>query len=82
MRFRPYLVVGLWAGGILSVLLIIAVSLWCILGVLGDSSGATVARVLTLLVGIAWLVDLAVMVALLALREISAETRLPLDEEM
>ena len=87
LNLRRTLVVSLWTGGLLLLVLIVSLVLWCVLDALGDPSGATVARVLALLVGICWMANLTTVVVLLAWGQ-SAAPQLnpppvePLNEEL
>ena len=81
-NLRRSLIVALWTGGLLLLVLIVSLILWCVLDALGDPSGATVARVLALLVGICWMANLTTVVVLLAWGQIATTPVEPLDEEL
>lgn len=69
-RLRQCLIGALAAGGLLSLLLLIALVLWLMLGLLGDPAGAVVSRVLALLFSICWFIDGAFLVVVLALAQL------------
>lgn len=66
INYRKGIRATLWIGAIFGMLCGVALSLWGILALAGDHSGAVVARVLSLVCGIAAGLDLVVLVVLLA----------------
>ena len=64
---------ALQSAAALSLLLAVSTLLWCLLATLGDQAGATVARVVACLLGLCWLLNLAALVAVLALKELARE---------
>lgn len=66
INYRKGIRASLWIGAIFGMLCGVALSLWGILALAGDLSGAVVARVLSLVCGIAAGLDLVVLVVLLA----------------
>jgi len=67
---RSPIVATLSAGALLTLLLVVSLILWLVLGMLGDESGAIVARVIALLVGICWCLDFVALVVLLAFAQL------------
>ncbi len=66
INYRNGVRATLWVGAIFGLLTGLALGLWGILALVGDDSGAVVARVLSLVCGIAAGLDLVVLVVLLA----------------
>lgn len=65
-QYRKGILIILWTAGISGVLLLISLILWGLLSLLGDLSGAVVARVITLLLAMVTGLDLIALVLLLA----------------
>ena len=66
MSYRKGIRATLWIGAIFGVLCSLSLGLWGILALAGDQSGSVVARVVSLICGIAAGLDLVVLVVLLA----------------
>ena len=73
LNLRHCVLGTLWGGAVLLLLLVISLALWCVLAAVGDLAGATVARVLAMLVGVCWGLDLLTLVVLVAFGQIATE---------
>jgi len=67
---RACILKSLWAGGVLTFLLLIAVILWTLLAALGDNL-ATAMKAIALLVTVCWTSNLVVLVILCAWAQVS-----------
>lgn len=72
VKVRPYLTRCLRAGAFLLIGLAVAGSLWGLLAVMGDSSGARVAKGISLGLAICLAFDLAALVVLIAIGQVSS----------
>jgi hypothetical protein len=79
MHLRPYLRGCLWAGGLLIVVFLIAGTLWLALSRAGDQAGSQGAKGVALVAIVCLVLDLAALVVLLALAEITRPDGRPTD---
>jgi hypothetical protein len=71
MDLKHYLRIGLWAGGFLIVVTLVAGLLWLLLAEAGDQAGSQGAKGVALVAAVCLVLDLMTLVVLLALAEIS-----------
>ena len=71
MDLRHYLRAGLWTGGFLFVVALVAGLLWLLLAIAGDPAGSQGAKGVALVAAVCLVLDLITLVVLLALAEIS-----------
>jgi hypothetical protein len=67
----------LWGGGLLIVVLLVAGTLWLVLATAGDQAGSQGARGVALVAVVCLVLDLAALVVLLALAELTRPDGLP-----
>lgn len=84
MSERVWIKGSLWAGFVLSILMLIALTLWLLLGLLGDPGGSAGARGVFWVALVCWGLNLALLVVILALRTLrdDADTTPVSDEEL
>lgn len=81
INYRNGIRATLWVGAIFGILTGLALGLWGVLSLAGDYSGAVVARVLSLVCGIAAGADLVVLLVMLARLQLTMlEADEPLDK--
>lgn len=66
LSYRNGIRATLWIGALFGGLTLLGLTLWGILALAGDESGAVVARVLALVCGVAAAIDLIALLVLLA----------------
>jgi hypothetical protein len=71
MQLQRYLRTGLWAGGFLVVVTLVACLLWLTLAEAGDSAGGQGAKGVALVAAVCLVLDLVTIVVLLALAEMN-----------
>ena len=71
MDLRPYIRGTLWAGGLLLIGLVIAGSLWLILGFAGDATGSQAAKGVALIAIVGFVLDVLTLIVLLAMAELT-----------
>lgn len=71
MQLERYLRTGLWAGGLLVVVTLVACLLWLLLAEAGDLAGSQGAKGVALVAAVCLVLDLVTLVVLLALAEIN-----------
>jgi|ERR1700722_10923957 len=71
MSLKHYLRTGLWVGGFLVVVTIVAGLLWLLLAEAGDQAGSQGAKGVALVAAVCLVLDLTTLVVLLALAEIN-----------
>jgi hypothetical protein len=77
MDLRPYIRGTLWAGGLLVIGLVIAGSLWLILGFAGDAAGSQAAKGVALVALVGFVLDVLTLNVLLALAELTRDESQP-----
>lgn len=77
MDLRPYIRGTLWAGGLLLIGLVIALSLWLILGFAGDAAGSQAAKGVALVALVGFVLDMLTLIVLLALAELMRDSPPP-----
>ncbi len=70
MNVPAYLKAALWAGGVLTLVLLVSALLWLTLTVLGDQAGGQGAKGVAMVAIVCLVLDLIALVVLLALAEI------------
>ena len=76
-----WLVRSLWAGASLLVALTVAASLWWLLGALGDTTGARIAKGISLGLAICWGINLVGVIVLVALGQLETSEPPPEPDE-
>jgi hypothetical protein len=71
MQLQRYLRTGLWVGGLLAVVTLVACLLWAVLAEAGDQAGSQGAKGVALVAAVCLVLDLIALVVLLALAEIN-----------
>jgi hypothetical protein len=79
MNLQPYLRGCLWGGGLLIVVLLVAGTLWLALATAGDQAGSQGAKGVALVAIVCLVLDLAALVVLLALAELTHPEGQPTD---
>ena len=74
MRPQSCVAKSLWAGALLTCLLLVAGSLWLLLHLVGDEM-AVAMQAITVLFSVCWAINFVVLVVLLALAQIRQEDR-------